>query len=65
MNRVTGPYQAEINGKRAALAGCDQAECERRAYCLRADRALESRAKWKKPGSSCPAFIPLEEAANA
>jgi hypothetical protein len=61
MNRVIDRFNAEIDGKRAALSGCDTTECERRAGCLRADATLACRVRYRP--EACRYLIPIEEAA--
>ena len=41
MNRITGPYTAEVNGRSTGLAGCSNLTC--RSACLRKSTKLEIR----------------------
>ena len=60
MNRVTGPHQAEVNGKRGGFAGCDTQNCPQRSYCLRSDTQLRYRVTYRRDRDSCSAFVPVE-----
>lgn len=52
-NRVIDAFNASIDGKKSALAGCDNDECLR--PCLRKDDQLVCRVKFS--ALDCSAFI--------
>jgi len=59
VNKITGPYSAEIRGKSTGLAGCsDSHKCPVSEYCLRADSALMLREPFYS--EPCPFFIDRE-----
>ena len=63
LNTVLTPHTARVGGKVTALAGCDQPQCERRTYCLRADSGLCVRSAFRPGPNRCSAFIPVRAAA--
>ena len=63
MNHIISKYQAVVEGKQGAMAGCTNVECPSRSYCLRADARLAYRANHKIPTgeSVCRYFILVED----